>query len=277
MDSVIEMLRLLIHVSLSGFDLANLTHNPCLSLPAKPFFPYQVHCSVDSAAAGSCLQMPIQHHSLQMYYFATNCLSFPDLGLKKFHVLMAETHRCCLFVAECSPRVADCLDHSHLTQLKNETPLRTCPREMAATAAEFGANFVEKVEIAAAASFALGFAGPVVVPKLLGQGFVVVFAECLREKEILYDVIVSFSKVVRNFLSPEMHLSLVCGVDVSLTRGREELQVETRRHFVRKSLFHYFHLYFVVVARFASLVPLPLAFRRRPSLIHFLRKNCISS
>lgn len=276
MDLVIEMLRLLKHVSLSGFDLANLTHNPCLSLPAKPFFPDQVHCSVDSAVAASCLQMPFQHRSLQMYYFATNYLSFPDLDLKNFHALMAETHRCYLSVAEYSPRVADCLDHSHLTQLKNETPLRTCPREMAATAAEFGVNLVEKVGIAAAANFALGFAGPVVVPKLLGQGFVVVFVECLREKEILCDVTVSFAKTVRNFCTPEKHFPMVCGVDASLTRGREELQVETRRHSVRKSLFHYFHPYFVV-ARFAGLVPLPLAFQRRPSLIHFLRKNCISS
>lgn len=276
MDLVIEMLRLLKHVSLSGFDLANLTHNPCLSLPAKPFFPYQVHCSVDFAVAGSCLQMPFQRHSLQMYYFATNYLSFPDLDLKKFHALMAEIHRCYQSVAECSPRVADCLDHSHLIQLKSETPLRTYPREAAATAAEFGVNLVEKVEIAAAANFAVCFAGPVVVPKLLGQGFVVVFVECLREKEILCDVTVSFAKTVRDFWSPEKHFPMVCGVDVSLTRGREELQVETRQHFVRKSLFHYSHPYFVV-ARFASLVPLPLAFQRHPSLIHFLRKYCISS
>lgn len=132
-----------------------------------------------------------------MHYFASDYLSFPVLDLKSFHVLTAETHRCCLFVAEYSPRVADCLDHSHLAQSKSEMAQRTYLREVAATVVAVGVNFVGMVGIVAVVNFVLGFAVPVAVPKLLGLGFVVVFVECPRGKEILCDVIVSSSEVVR--------------------------------------------------------------------------------
>jgi hypothetical protein len=61
-----------------------------------------------------------------------------------------------------------------------------------------------------------------------------------------------------------------------LTTDQEELQAEILQYSVRKIQFHYCHPG-SVVAWFAGLVHLPLAYQKHPSQNHFLPLYCISA
>jgi hypothetical protein len=113
-----------------------------------------------------------------------DCLSSLDLNLRSFLGLVEGIHRCCPFVVDCFLRLVDYHGHSHQGHLESGMLARTYLRELVVTVADSEGDLVAKTEIAVVDS-ALGFAEQVFVPKLLGQGLVVVSVGLLRGMEIL--------------------------------------------------------------------------------------------
>ena len=191
------MTRLLGPRQVGSFVMAKLTHNPFPSPPVKLSFLCLEHYSVDSVVAESCLQTPRQRHSHRIDCSARDC--YPSfLDLRRFLYPVAETHRCCPYAVDYSPRVVDCFARTHLTRLKNGMPPRTCLRELAAAVAGSEANLTGTLEMMVVFGFVPGFAGLVSVPRLPDQDFVVASGELLKAKGILCDPMVSFLESERN-------------------------------------------------------------------------------
>lgn len=176
-------------------SLAELTHNPSQSLPVTPSFRGPVPCSVDPAAADSCLRTPSPHHNPQMRYSALDYRFFLDPDRLSSLGLGAETHRCCPSAVDCSLTLVGFLARNHPARWKIETSPKTYPHDLLATLADSEADFAAKLEIAAAVGSDWGFAASAFVPRLLGQGSVVVSVNSQKGRGILCDLAVSYLKL----------------------------------------------------------------------------------